>query len=91
MSELGNFQLFNICATKPYGTEVRENIEYIKIGLSIPLISLLKNNDQIKNLNIQNGRLSYTRDFLTFYKNLDALKKFEISRLFSQELNVDSN
>lgn len=74
-----------------YGTEVRENIEYIKIGLSIPLISLLKNNDQIKNLNIQNGRLSYTRDFLIFYKNLDALKKFEISRLFSQELNVDSD
>ncbi|PJG65855.1 hypothetical protein, partial [Acinetobacter seifertii] len=74
-----------------YGTEVRENIEYIKIGLSIPLISFLKNNDQIKNLNIQNGRLSYNRDFLIFYKNLDALKKFEISRLFRQELNVDSD
>lgn len=74
-----------------YGTEVRENIELIKIGLSIPLINLLKNRDQIKNISIKNGRLLFNNEFLSFYKGLDALKKFEISRLFNKELSIDSD
>lgn len=74
-----------------YGTEVRENIDLVKIGLNIPLINLLKNRDQIKNISINNGRLLFNNDFLIFYKGLDALKKFEISRFFYKELSVDSD
>ena len=65
-----------------YGTNDKEKLYLIKMGLTINIINDLESAGQLTNVKVDvNGNLYTEKDFEDYRKNLDDYLKFELSRL----------
>ncbi|MGR6898703.1 DEAD/DEAH box helicase [Rummeliibacillus sp. BSL5] len=64
-----------------YGTNDKNKIDLIKTGLSFNLITKLKNDDQLKNITLdENNNLVSNSEFFDYKNRLNGLYKFEIEK-----------
>lgn len=67
-----------------YGTNDKKKIDLIKTGLSFSLISRLQNDDQLKNISLdENNNLIVNVDFLDYKNGLNGFYRFEMEKYLS--------
>ena len=65
-----------------YGSNAKMDIQLVKQGLPINLVSRLRNDHQIENIYLdENNNIQCKEEFLEYKKTLDDFLRFEIDRI----------